>query len=417
MTQGGQYGGGWPEGRPPHGHRRPPRGPAGPPGPGGPGAPGGGGPGGRPGPRGPRDHQRAQMMPLPGSDQARRPQQDTRIAPPPQEPPPERPAPPEQRPAGRRKRRRPFGKIVGSLAMVIVLLFAGVWLYLEFSINRIDAIQDYDGRPAAAEGTNWLIVGSDSREGLDQDQKDALSTGDAGGDRTDTMMIAHLPDNDTKPTLLSLPRDSVVEIPGHGTGKINSSFAIGGAPLLAKTIEQATDLRIDHYAEIGFGGFAGMVDAMGGVEMNIEQKMHDPKTGITIPAGKQELDGAQALGFVRMRYSPATPRSDLDRVVNQRRFIGEMVSQMASPGTLLNPFALVPLLAEAPDALTMDDDDHLHHLVALAWAMRGISSGGVVSTTMPTSSSSAEQWDEQRSAALLDALRNDTPVPKNAIVQ
>ncbi|GAA1191494.1 LCP family protein [Prauserella alba] len=358
------------------------------------------------------------MMPLPGSDQARHrpPQQDTRIAPP-EEPPRERPAGPERRPEGRRKRRWSFGRIAGSLAMVIVLLLAGVWLYLEFSINRIDAIQDYDGRPAAGAGTNWLIVGSDSREGLDQDQKDALATGDAGGNRTDTMMIAHLPDNDTKPTLLSLPRDSVVEIPGHGSGKINSAFAIGGAPLLAKTVEQATDLRIDHYAEIGFGGFAGMVDAMGGVEMDIAEKMHDPKTGITIPAGRQELDGSQALGFVRMRYSPATPRSDLDRVVNQRRFIGEMVSQMASPGTLLNPFAVVPLLAEAPDALTMDDEDHLHHLVALAWAMRGISDGGVVSTTMPTTSASAEQWDEARSTALLDALRNDDPVPENAIVE
>nr|WP_228726689.1 LCP family protein [Prauserella sediminis] len=357
-------------------------------------------------------------MPLPGSDQARHapPQQHTRVAPP-EEPPPERPVDPQRRPEGRRNRRWSFGKIAGSLAMVIVLLLAGVWLYLEFSINRIDAIQDYEGRPAAGAGTNWLIVGSDSREGLDQDQKDSLVTGDAGGNRTDTMMIAHLPDNDTKPTLLSLPRDSVVEIPGHGSGKINSAFAIGGAPLLAKTVEQATDLRIDHYAEIGFGGFAGMVDAMGGVEMDIAEEMHDPKTGITIPAGTQELDGAQALGFVRMRYSAATPRSDLDRVVNQRRFIGEMVSQMASPGTLLNPFAVVPLLAEAPDALTMDDEDHLHHLVALAWAMRGISDGGVVSTTMPTSSASAEQWDEARSTALLDALRNDDPVPENAIVE
>lgn len=415
MTQGGQYGGGWPEGRPPHGRQRPPGGPAGPGRPAGPG-----GPRDPRRPRGPREHQQAQMMPLPGSEQARRvpPQQHTRVAPPPHDVPPEEPPPPPpSRPEGRRRRRWSFGKTLGALAMVIVLLLAGVWLYLEFSINRINAIEDYEGRPAAAEGTNWLIVGSDSREGLDDDQKEALATGDAGGDRTDTMMIAHLPDNDTKPTLLSLPRDSIVEIPGHGSGKINSAFAIGGAPLLAKTVEQSTGLRIDHYAEIGFGGFAGMVDAMGGVEMDIAEEMHDPKTGITIPAGNQTLDGAQALGFVRMRYSSATPRSDLDRVVNQRRFIGEMVSQMASPGTLLNPFDVVPLLAEAPDALTMDDDDHLHHLVALAWAMRGISSGGVVSTTMPTTSASAEYWDEERSTALLDALRNDTEVPENAIVE
>ncbi|KMS67876.1 LytTR family transcriptional regulator, partial [Streptomyces regensis] len=183
-------------------------------------------------------------------------QQHTRVAPPPHDVPPEEPPPPPpSRPEGRRRRRWSFGKTLGALAMVIVLLLAGVWLYLEFSINRINAIEDYEGRPAAAEGTNWLIVGSDSREGLDDDQKEALATGDAGGDRTDTMMIAHLPDNDTKPTLLSLPRDSIVEIPGHGSGKINSAFAIGGAPLLAKTVEQSTGLRIDHYAEINLLGF------------------------------------------------------------------------------------------------------------------------------------------------------------------
>ncbi|MFD2798666.1 LCP family protein, partial [Prauserella oleivorans] len=334
-------------------------------------------PGGRRPPRGPREHQRAQMLPLPGSDQARRrpPMEHTRVAPPPHQPPPHQPPrdrrmPPERPP---RRRRWSFGRVVMSLFLVFVLLLGAVWLYLEFSINRIDALEDYEGRPAAAEGTNWLIVGSDSRAGLDAEQQEKLVTGDTGGQRTDTIMLAHIPDNDTAPTLLSLPRDSVVEIPGHGSGKINSAFSLGGAPLLAQTVEQATGLRIDHYAEIGFGGFANIVDAMGGVEMDIPQEMRDSKTGITIPAGRQTLDGAQALGFVRMRYSDATPRSDLDRVANQRRFIGEMVSQMASPSTLLNPFDVVPLLAEAPDALTIDTGDHLHNLVGLAWAMRGIS--------------------------------------------
>lgn len=302
-----------------------------------------------------------------------------------------------------------------ALFMVFVLVLASVWLYLEFSINRIDALPEYEGQPAAAEGTNWLIVGSDSRQGLDAEDRARLATGDSGGQRTDTIMIAHLPDNDTAPTLLSLPRDSVVEIPGHGTSKINAAFAIGGAPLLARTIEQATGLHIDHYAEIGFGGFANMVDAMGGVEMDIPAEMKDPKTGITIPAGKQTLDGAQALGFVRMRYSSATPRSDLDRVANQRKFIGAMASQMASPATLLNPFDVFPLLADAPDALTMDTDDHLHNLVGLAWAMRGISDGGVVTTTVPVTSSSAEYWDEAKSQQLFDALRNDTPLPDSVI--
>ncbi|HVV09583.1 LCP family protein [Amycolatopsis sp.] len=367
-------------------------------------------------PRGARQHQPAQMMPLPG-----------REAPP--GPPPRRPAgpppgPPREQmpPPGPPRKRRRFGigKILLSLVLVVVAFIAGVWIYLEFSINRVEALKDYSGRPAAASGTNWLIVGSDSRDGLTTDQEEQLATGDSaaagGGQRTDTIMIAHLPGNSTKPTLVSLPRDSQVTIPGHGKNKINAAFSIGGAPLLVQTVEQATGLHIDHYAEIGFGGFASIVDAIGGVDMCIDKEMHDDFTNITIPAGCQKLDGAHALGFVRMRHSDATPRSDLDRVENQRKFMGALASQIASPGTLLNPFDLFPLLSSAPDALTMDSGDHVHNLAALAWDLRGISSGGVVTTTVPVTSGSAENWDKTKTAQLFGALKNDTAVPDSVIL-
>ncbi|HEY3469608.1 MAG TPA: LCP family protein, partial [Amycolatopsis sp.] len=303
---------------------------------------------------------------------------------------------------------------------VFVVFLAGIWVYLEFSIKRVDALADYSGRPVAASGTNWLIVGSDSREGLTAEDEERLATGDVaaagGGQRTDTIMVAHLPDNSTKPTLLSLPRDSQVKIPGHGTNKINAAFSLGGPKLLAQTVEGATGLHIDHYAEIGFGGFAKIVDAIGGVDMCIDKDMNDTVTGISIKAGCQSLDGRSALGFVRMRHSDATPRSDLDRVANQRKFIGALVSQIASPGTLLNPFDFFPLLSSAPDALTMDSGDHVHNLAGLAIAMRGISSGGVVTTTVPVTSGSAENWDKNKSKQLFDALKNDTPVPDSVIV-
>ncbi len=303
---------------------------------------------------------------------------------------------------------------------MLVVFLAGVWVYLEFSISRIDALHEYSGRPAAASGTNWLIVGSDSRDGLSKADEERLVTGDSasagGGQRTDTIMVAHIPDNDTPATLLSLPRDSEVKIPGKGTNKINSAFSIGGAPLLLETVETATGLRMDHYAEIGFGGFANIVDAIGGVNMCVDKEMHDTMTGITIPAGCGDLDGAQALGFVRMRHSEATPRSDLDRAANQRKFIGALVSEISSPGTILNPFDLFPLLSAAPDALTMDTGDHVHNLVGLGWAMRGISSGGVVTTTVPVTSGSAEHWDKAKSKQLFDAMRGDTPIPDSAIL-
>ncbi|MFI5608027.1 LCP family protein [Amycolatopsis sp. NPDC051903] len=375
----------------------------------------------------PRQHQRAQMMPLPGTSSS--PYDDTRTRPmrgeaPVPPPAPPRQAPPDVPPQGpypRRRRRWSFGKVLMTLILIFVLFLGGIWAYLEFSIKRVDALSDYDGRPAAASGTNWLIVGSDSRDGLSADDEERLATGDVaaagGGQRTDTIMIAHLPDNDTKPTLLSLPRDSEVKIPGHGTSKINAAFSIGGPSLLVKTVEGATGLHIDHYAEIGFGGFANVVDAIGGVDMCVPKDMNDTMTGIDIKAGCQTLDGRDALGFVRMRHSSATPRSDLDRVANQRMFIGALVKQIASPGTLLNPFDFFPLLSAAPDALTMDTGDHVHNLAGLAIAMRGISSDGVLTGTVPVTSGSAEHWDKAKSAALFDALKNDTTVDPADVVK
>jgi len=366
------------------------------------------------------------MLPIPGRggspyDERTRPmatREEPQYAPPP--PPVQDPPRPRDdfRPP-RPRRRWNWKRILLSLVLVFVVFLAGIWVYLEFSIKRVDALADYSGRPAAAAGTNWLVVGSDSREGLSAADEERLATGDVeaagGGQRTDTIMVAHIPDNDTKPTLLSLPRDSQVKIPGHGTNKINAAFSIGGPSLLVKTVEGATGLHIDHYAEIGFGGFANIVDAIGGVDMCIEKDMNDTVTGISIKAGCQTLDGRSALGFVRMRHSDATPRSDLDRVANQRKFIGALVSQIASPGTLLNPFHFFPLLSSAPAALSMDSGDHVHNLAGLALAMRGISSGGVVTTTVPVTSASAENWDKNKSQQLFDALKKDTEIPDSVI--
>ncbi len=348
------------------------------------------------------------MLPLPGQDEARdygRPDDYRR-------PPGGEGYPP---PPMRRPRRPRWGRRIGIAFLVLILIIVGVLVWMDFSLNRVTAIEDYPGRPAEAAGTNWLIVGSDSREGLTPEQKAQLSTGDAGGQRTDTIMVAHIPDNDTPPTLLSLPRDSNVEIPGHGTSKINAAFALGGAPLLVKTVEGATGLRIDHYAEINFGGFAEIVDDVGGVEMDIPEEMHDTVTGVTIPAGHQTLTGAQALGFVRMRHSGATPRSDLDRVANQRKFIGALAGKIATAGTLLNPFKLFPTIGSVTDALTVDDGDHLWHLMNLGFAMNGISDGSTVATTVPVTDGSATKWDSTKSKELFDALRQDTPIPPDAL--
>jgi LCP family protein required for cell wall assembly len=216
------------------------------------------------------------------------------------------------------------------LAFVVAVVGTGFWI--ETSLQRTPALADYPDRPAEGQGTTWLLVGSDSRQGLTPEQQADLTTGDdIGNGRTDTILVVHVPGfgSHTSTTMVSLPRDSYVDIPGHGEDKINAAFSIGGAPLLVQTVEEATGIRLDHYAEIGFEGFAAMVDAVGGVTMCPPEPVVDPMAGIDLPAGCQKLDGRNALGYVRTR---ATPRADLDRMANQRQFMSTLMHRSASPG-------------------------------------------------------------------------------------
>ncbi|MBD0324523.1 MAG: LCP family protein, partial [Aldersonia sp.] len=214
---------------------------------------------------------------------------------------------------------------------------------------------------------------------------------------------------------VSIPRDSYVTIPGHGRDKINASFAIGGPPLLVQTVEESTGLHMDHYAEIGFGGFAGIVDALGGIQMCLDQPVVDPLAGIDLPAGCQKLEGPQALGFVRSR---ATALADIQRMNNQREFMSALTAKAASPSTLLNPFRSWAFARQTAKSFTVDDGDHLWNLAALAWAMRG----DVVTTTVPLAgfedmgaSGNVARWDSARASQFFGALAEGQPVPQELI--
>ncbi len=192
---------------------------------------------------------------------------------------------------------------------MLAVIGGGFWI--DSSLHRIPALADYPERPAAAQGTTWLLVGSDSRQNLSPEQQADLATGgDIGNGRTDTILLVHIPGigSSTPATMVSIPRDSYLPIPGYGEDKVNAAFSLGGAPLLAQTVELATGLHLDHYAEIGFDGFAALVDAVGGVTMCPAEPISDPLAGIDLPAGCQELDGRSALGYVR------TPRHACARI-------------------------------------------------------------------------------------------------------
>lgn len=321
----------------------------------------------------------------------------------------------DDRPVGIRRRRH-WLRTTLIVILVILLLLIGVYFYLDSRLNRIDVLSDYPGRPADTPGTNWLIVGSDSRQDLSAKQRAEYHTGQAAGRRTDTMMLLHTGANG--PTLVSLPRDSYVPIPGHDPNKLNAAYSFGGPKLLVRTVEQATKIHIDHYAEIGFGGFVGMVDAVGGVNMCIPERIKDKAAGINLKKGCQTLNGPQALGFVRTRHAFAS--QDLQRVQNQRKFLAALSSKATSPGTLLNPFHIVPFVLRTTSDFSVDQGDHLYNLMGFAWAMRGLTSGDGLTTTVPLGGNGYSAnagayitWDKTRSGELFRALREDQPVPKS----
>lgn len=322
------------------------------------------------------------------------------------------------RPPVRKKRR---GRKVLAVLVVLLLVLIGFIVYVDMTLRRENALPSGGERPAAGSGTNWLLVGSDSRAGLDSERRAELGTGEAAGRRTDTIMVVHIPEGSAKPTMVSLPRDSYVPIPGRGRGKLNSAFAHGGPELLTRTVESATGLRMHHYAEVGLGGFANITDAVGGVDMCLDEPMRDPKADIDLSAGCQTLDGPQALGYVRSR---ASARGDLDRVQHQREFLAALSDKVSSPGTLLNPLKSVPLILNTSQAFSVDRGDHVWHLASLGFAMKGIASGDGVTTTVPfggfdqtSGGSSVVRWDSDKASTLFEALAEDKPVPENVITK
>ena len=250
-----------------------------------------------------------------------------------------------------------------ALVGVLFLVAIGTLVWVDLHLHRVDALENYAGRPSGGSGSNWLLVGSDSREGLSEDQQAKLATGgDTGGGRTDSIIVAHVPLLG-KATMVSIPRDSYVDIPGYGKNKVNAAFALGGPKLLQRTVEQATGLRINHYAEIGFGGFASVVDAVGGVNICVEQPMDDPLAGINVQPGCQKFDGPTALGFVRSRHS--MDDGDIGRARNQRTFLAALVKKAISPGTFMNPFRFFPFVSRMSDSFTVDKHDHVWDLARL----------------------------------------------------
>jgi LCP family protein required for cell wall assembly len=286
---------------------------------------------------------------------------------PPRVPPP--PAPPSG-PARLGRMLGGFGRRFRLRYLFILLVLWIVFLVAVpfFAWSKVDKVDAFPSgnRPSEQPGTTYLLVGSDSRKGLTAAQRKQLHTGNDAGQRTDTIVLVH---TGSGPSLtMSIPRDTIVPVPGHGTTKINAAFAYGGPKLLVQTIEQVTGIRIDHYAEIGFGGFVNVVDSVGGITICPSHNMDDKLANLHVKKGCQHADGRVALAYARSRH--ADPKlGDIARGGQQREVMSAVGHKALSPWTFINPFRYWSFWTSTTDSLTVDKDMGVVPMGHLGWAM------------------------------------------------
>jgi LCP family protein required for cell wall assembly len=303
-------------------------------------------------------------------------------------------------------------QVIAVVVALAILGAVGSYFWLNSKLNRSVTLPTYSGQSA---GQNWLIAGSDSRQGLSSQQIKSLHVGfDSGTLNSDSVMLLHI--GSSGPVLISIPRDSYVPIPGHGSNKINAALAFGGPSLLIQTVESVTGLRIDHYMGIGFGGLVGVVNQVGGVNICLPAALHDANSGVNLPAGCHNLDGAQALAFVRDRHS--FTNQDLQRIEDQRAFLKALLSKATSPGVYLNPFTALPFGSSAASSISVDQGTQLYDLIKVAFALRSPQTGTVPianANYVTANAGDAVLWNRSEALSLFNALKNDQKVPANLL--
>jgi LCP family protein required for cell wall assembly len=245
-------------------------------------------------------------------------------------------------------------------------------------------------------------VGSDSRKGLTRKQELGYGVGRAGGQRTDTIMLLHTGSGPN--LLLSIPRDSIVPVPGHGTTKINAAYAFGGPHLLAATIENNTGIRIDDYVEIGFSGFVDVVDAVGGIQICPRANIKDRRAALDIKKGCQDVDGKTALGYSRSRHGQRY--GDITRAAHQRQVVSAVGSKAASPWSVLNPVRYYRLAMAGSKALVVGKGTGMLATLRFAYAMTRVNGKNGLTCGVPISDL-AVHWDPARSKRLFHLIAED----------
>ncbi|MDT0609901.1 LCP family protein [Streptomyces sp. DSM 40712] len=321
-------------------------------------------------------------------------------------------------------------RVVTALS-VVVLASAGighaVLSGLDADIARVDAFKDMKNRPRAGDGMNVLLVGTDGRDRIGEEERRRYRLGGAPCHCTDTIMIVHISEDRERASVVSLPRDSYAETPGHTdvtTGehheghplKLNAAYAEGGPQLTIRTVENMTHVKIDHYLEVDFTSFMKTVDVLGGVRVCTVEHLKDSHTGLDLRPGTHKLMGGQALQYVRARHLDGA--SDLSRMKRQQRFLAALIDRATSSGLLLNPLRFREVTQAVLGSVRADKGFGTDELLALGRAMRNFSPSSSEFTTVPIGQmgyavkgvGSTLKWDPAKSERIFDALREDEPL-------
>ncbi|ONI51967.1 LytR family transcriptional regulator [Streptomyces sp. IB2014 011-12] len=331
--------------------------------------------------------------------------------------------------ASRRKRPWLRWAALGASFLVMISAGAGWWLYKKLDGNittdtsaaaELKVYEKERPTPVVMDAQNILLIGSDSRSGDNRE----YGRDDGGSQRSDTTILLHLAADRKSATAVSLPRDLMVEVPKCRTGddketreqftQFNSAFELGGTACTIRTVERLTGIRIDHHMVVDFNGFKDMVDAVDGVEICLKEPIDDKDARLELPAGRQTLNGEEALGYVRARKTLGDG-SDTERMERQQRFLGALVNKMQSNGVLLNPTRLYPVLDAATKSLTTDPGlDSLRDLYDLVRSMRDVPTDQVQFLTVPRQpyrqNVNRDELVEPDASELFKQLREDKPV-------
>lgn len=296
--------------------------------------------------------------------------------------------------------------ILGLTVASALVAAAGLGFWVQSQLGgQIDHLQNampVGNRPppASADATTILLLGSDKR-----------ADGSVAGQRSDTMMVIHIPADHSEIGVVSIPRDSWVQVPGHGPAKINAAYSWGGPALAVETVERLTGVRMDHVAVIDWEGFKRITDLLGGVEVTIPNTVKDGYSGRTWQAGTQRMDGETALAYVRQRAG--LPRGDFDRIERQQAFLRSLAGQTLSTSTFTNPTLLYDVLDAVTANLSVEEGWTTSQMRNLAWSLRSVRASDISFTVVPLDRLGTEQGqsvvylDRPTGEELWQAVRED----------